>query len=152
MIRLICVGKIKDKNLQALVDDYVKKISRYHRFEVIEVKDEPFKDNEKSVLDVEALRALKYIKDNEYVILFDLHGKQVDSLKFASHLDELFIKNSTIDFVIGGSYGLGEALIKRSNERISLSQMTFLHQITRLIVVEQIYRSFKINNNEAYHK
>lgn len=152
MIKIICIGKIKDSNLQSLVNDYIKKISRYHKIETIEVKDAPIKDNKKDTLDIEANNALKYIKDNEYVILLDLHGKQIDSEKFAKHLDDLFIKNSTITFVIGGSLGLGEGLIKRGNESLSLSQMTFLHQMTRLIVLEQIYRCFKILNNETYHK
>lgn len=152
MIKLVCVGKIKEKNLQLLIDDYTKKINRYHKIEIIEVKDEPIKGDEKSILDKEAERVLKHIKGNEYVILLDLHGKQIDSLKFASHLDSLFIRNSIITFVIGGSLGLGDSLIKRSNERLSLSQMTFLHQMTRLLILEQIYRCFKINNNETYHK
>lgn len=152
MIKIVAIGKIKDKNLQALIDDYVKKISRYHKIELIEVKDEPITDNEKEVLNVEAKRACEKIKDNEYVILLDLHGKESDSVKFAKHLDSLFISHSRVTFVIGGSLGLGEELIKRSNERLKLSEMTFLHGMTRLILVEQIYRSFKILNNETYHK
>ncbi|MDO5440510.1 MAG: 23S rRNA (pseudouridine(1915)-N(3))-methyltransferase RlmH [Erysipelotrichaceae bacterium] len=152
MIKIIGIGKIKDKHLEALIEDYTKKISRYHKIEVIEVKDEPIKDDEKAVLDVEASRALSKIKDNEYVILLDLHGKTTDSVKFAKHLDNLFITSSHITFVIGGSLGLGEALLSRANERLKLSDMTFLHGMTRLILVEQIYRSFKILNNETYHK
>lgn len=152
MIKIIGIGKIKDKNLQTLIDDYIKKISRYHKIEIIEVKDEPIRDVEKEVLDIEAERALSKIKDNEYVILLDLHGKQQDSVSFAKHIDNLFNTNSHICFVIGGSLGLGEKLIKRANERLKLSEMTFLHGMTRLILVEQIYRSFKILNNETYHK
>lgn len=152
MIKIIGIGKIKDKHLEALIEDYTKKISRYHKIEIIEVKDEPIKDDEKTVLDVEASRALSKIKDNEYVILLDLHGKETDSISFAKHIDNLFITNSHITFVIGGSLGLGEALLKRANERLKLSEMTFLHGMTRLILVEQIYRSFKILNNETYHK
>lgn len=152
MIKIIGVGKIKDKHLQSLIDDYIKKISRYHKIEVIEVKDEPIKDNPKDVLDKEALRVLSKIKDNDYVILLDLHGKESDSVSFSKKIDKLFITNSNIDFVIGGSLGLGEELIKRANDRLKLSEMTFLHTITRLILVEQIYRAFKILNNETYHK
>ena len=152
MIKIIGIGKIKDKHLEALIEDYTKKISRYHKIEIIEVKDEPIKDDEKTVLDTEASRALSKIKDNEYVILLDLHGKETDSISFAKHIDYLFITNSHITFVIGGSLGLGEALLKRANERLKLSEMTFLHGMTRLILVEQIYRSFKILNNETYHK
>lgn len=152
MIKIIGIGKIKDKHLEALIEDYLKKISRYHKIELIEVKDEPIKDNEKDVLDKEAERALSKIKENEYVILLDLHGEESDSVKFAKHLDSLFNNNSHITFVIGGSLGLGESLLKRANERLKLSEMTFLHGMTRLILVEQIYRSFKILNNETYHK
>lgn len=152
MIKLVCVGKIKDKNLKSLVDDYLVKINHYHKTEIIEVNDVPIVDDEKTVLDKEANNVLKHIKDKDYVILLDLHGNQSDSVKFASHLDKLFISNSNITFVIGGSLGVGKALIERSNERLSLSQMTFLHQMTRLILLEQIYRCFKINNNETYHK
>lgn len=152
MIKIIGIGKIKDKHLQALIDDYVLKIQRYHKIEVIEVKDEPIKDDEKAVLDIEADRALSKIKDNEYVILLDLHGNQIDSVKFAKHIDSLFINNSHLTFIIGGSLGLGDKLLKRANERLKLSEMTFLHGMTRLILVEQIYRSFKILNNETYHK
>ena len=152
MIKLICIGKIKDSNLKALIDDYTKKINHYHKLETIEVKDEPIKDNEKYVLDVEAQRALDKIDNDEYVILLDLHGKTLDSIEFAKKIDKLFISYSKICFVIGGSLGLGEKLIERANFRLKLSDMTFLHQMTRLILLEQIYRSFKILNNETYHK
>ena len=152
MIKIIAIGKIKDKNLSALVEDYKKKISRYHKIEILEVKDEPIKDDELEVLNIEGERALKLIDDKDYVILLDLHGKMCDSIYFAKHLDSLFITSSRITFVIGGSLGLSKALVSRANERLKLSEMTFLHSITRLLLVEQIYRSFKILNNETYHK
>ena len=152
MIKLVCVGKVKDSNLKSLIDDYTKKINHYHKLEVIEVKDEPIKDNEKLVLDTEADRVLSKIDNDEYVILLDLHGKNIDSISFADKLDKLFISYSKICFVIGGSLGLGEKLLNRANYRLKLSDMTFLHQMTRLIISEQIYRSFKILNNEIYHK
>lgn len=152
MIKLICVGKVKDKNLNALINDYVDKINHYHKLEVIEVKDEPIKDNEKAVLDIEANRVLQKIQNDEYVILLDLHGKSLDSIEFSKAIDKLFINNSKLCFVIGGSLGLGDKLLERSNYRLKLSDMTFLHQMTRLIILEQIYRSFKILNHETYHK
>lgn len=152
MIKLVCIGKIKDTNLKALIDDYTKKINRYHKIEVIEVKDEPIKDNDKYVLETEANRVLDKIGNDEYVILLDLHGKEIDSVSFANKIDKLFISNSKICFVIGGSLGLGEQLIKRANYRLKISDMTFLHQMTRLIILEQIYRAFKILSNETYHK
>lgn len=152
MIKILCVGKVKDNNLKSLIDDYTKKINRYHKLEIIEVKDEPIKDNEKAVLDIEAKRVLDKIGSDEYVILMDLHGKNIDSESLANKIDKLFINNSKICFVIGGSLGLGQELINRANERIKLSDLTFLHQMTRLILLEQIYRSFKILNHETYHK
>ena len=152
MLKLICVGKIKDKHLKALIDDYIEKINHYHKLEVIEVKDETIKDNDKAVLDIEAERALSKINNDDYVILLDLHGKTINSVSLANKIDKLFINNSKIDFVIGGSLGLGQALIDRANERIKLSDLTFLHQMTRLIILEQVYRIFKILHNETYHK
>lgn len=152
MIKILCVGKIKDKNLSNLIDDYIKKINRYHKLEVIEVKDEAINDNQELVLNSEGERVLKKIDDSDYVILMDLHGKTIDSVSFANKLDKLFINYSKIVFVIGGSLGLSKDLINRANERIKLSDLTFLHNMTRLILLEQIYRSFKILNNETYHK
>lgn len=152
MIKLICVGKVKDSHLKALIDDYTSKINHYHKLEVIEVKDEPIKDNDKYVLDSEAQRVLSKIDNDEYVILLDLHGKQIDSIEFSNKIDKLFVSYSKICFVIGGSLGLGKALIERANYRLKLSDMTFLHQMTRLIILEQIYRAFKILNHETYHK
>ena len=152
MIKIVCVGKVKDKNLSNLIEDYIDKISHYHKIEIIEVKDEPITDDEKAVLNKEAERVLSKINNDEYVILMDLHGKSIDSLSFAKKLDNLFVYNSKITFVIGGSLGLGDKLIERANERIKLSDLTFLHQMTRLILLEQIYRSFKIINHEIYHK
>lgn len=152
MIKVICVGKIKNSNLKSLIDDYVSKINHYHKIEVIEVKDEPIANNEDSVLNLEANRVLDKIDNDEYVFLLDLHGKEIESVKFAEKIDKLFIDHSKICFVIGGSLGVGKSLIDRANFRLKLSDMTFLHQMTRLILVEQIFRAFKILNNETYHK
>lgn len=152
MIRIIGVGKIKDSNLSALIEDYKKKINRYHKIEIIEVKDEAIRDNEAEVLKTEGERVLKLIDSRDYVIVLDLHGKQTDSVTFARHIDEMFITNSRIVFVIGGSLGLSDELVSRANERLKLSEMTFLHSMTRLILIEQIYRAFKILGNETYHK
>ena len=152
MIKIVCVGKVKDRHLSALIDDYVSKIAHYHKIEVIEVKDEPIKDNKKAVLDKEAEAVLSLIRDDEYVILLDLHGKSIDSLSLAAKLDRLFVSYARITFVIGGSLGLGEKLRERANEKLKLSDLTFLHQMSRLIILEQLYRCFKILNNETYHK
>ena len=152
MIRIIAVGKIKDSHLVSLIEDYKKKINRYHKIEIVEVRDEPIRDNEAEVLKTEGERVLKLIDNRDYVIVLDLHGKQMDSLKFARHIDEFFNSNSRIVFVIGGSLGLSKELVDRANERLKLSEMTFLHSMTRLILIEQIYRAFKILGNETYHK
>ncbi|MBQ1900698.1 MAG: 23S rRNA (pseudouridine(1915)-N(3))-methyltransferase RlmH [Erysipelotrichaceae bacterium] len=152
MIKVIAIGKVKDKHLSALIDDYIKKIQRYHKIEVIEVRDEPITDNEKAVLDKEGQRALDKIDAGDYVILLDLHGKSIDSVSLAEKIDSLFNSHPKITFVIGGSLGLSEKLRERANEKIRLSDLTFLHQMTRLILLEQIYRSFKILNHETYHK
>ena len=152
MLKLICVGRVKDASLKALIDDYQKRIQKYHKLEVIEVKDEPIRDNEKEVLDIEASRIMSKIDKDDYVILLDLHGESLDSVSFAKKIDKLFVSYSKITFVIGGSLGLGEEVRKRANYRLKLSDMTFLHQMTRLIILEQIYRCFKILNHETYHK
>ena len=152
MIKVIGIGKVKDKHLSALIEDYTKRIGRYHKIEVIEVKDEPIYDDETAVLNREAQRALAKIDPSDYVILLDLHGKSIDSVSLANKIDTLFNNHSKIAFVIGGSLGLGKELLDRADERIKLSDLTFLHQMTRLILLEQIYRSFKILNHETYHK
>ena len=152
MLKLICVGKVKDEHLKALIDDYAKRIGKYHKLEIIEVKDEPIRDNEKEVLDIEATRILSKVDKDDYVILLDLHGSALDSISLAKKIDKLFNNYSKIDFVIGGSLGLGEKIRNRANYKLKLSDMTFLHQMTRLIILEQIYRSFKILNHETYHK
>lgn len=152
MIKVLCVGKVKDKHLEALIEDYTKRISKYHKIEVVEVKDEPIRDNDEEVLNIEADRLLNKIDKNDYVILLDLHGKNIDSVSLSKKIDKLFIENAKICFVIGGSLGLGKAIRDRANEAIKLSDLTFLHQMTRLILLEQIYRSFKILHNETYHK
>lgn len=152
MIKIVCVGKVKDKNLLSLIDDYTKKINSYHKLEIVEVKDEPIRDNPLQVLNTEGNRLLEKIQDDEYVILLGLHGKAIDSVSLANKIDKLFISHPKITFVIGGSLGLSENIRKRANEAIKLSDLTFLHQMTRLILLEQLYRCFKILNNENYHK
>ena len=154
MIKIVAVGKIKSNSLNALINDYLKKISSYHKIELIEVKDEAIiaNDSNEAILDKEANRVLKQIKDDEYVIVLDFHGEMISSEELASKMDKLFVSYSKITFVIGGSLGLGKEIIRRSNYRLKLSPMTFLHSMTRLIILEQIYRSFKINTHETYHK
>ena len=156
-VRIVCVGKIKDSFNKQGIDEYKKRLSRYIKLDIIEVDDAKIKDNaspkeEDLVKKEEGIRILKQVKDNEYMILLDLHGKEIDSVEFSKIIDTTSIRFSTITFVIGGSLGLSEAVIQRANYRLCLSKMTFTHQMTRVILLEQIYRSFKILNNEVYHK
>ena len=151
MIKILCVGKIKDRHLAALIEDYRERISHYHKIEIVEVKDEKISDD-RNVLDIEAERLLSKIGSDEYVVLLDLHGSSIDSLQLAKDIDQVFLHHAKLTFVIGGSLGLGEAIRQRADRKIKLSDLTFLHQMTRLILLEQIYRSFKILNHETYHK
>ena len=156
-VRIVCVGKIKDSFNKQGIDEYKKRLSRYIKLDIIEVDDAKIKENaspkeEEIVKKEEGIRILKQVKDNEYMILLDLHGKEIDSVEFSKIIDMTSIRFSTITFVIGGSLGLSDAEIQRANYRLCLSKMTFTHQMTRVILLEQIYRSFKILNNEVYHK
>ena len=157
-IRIIAVGKIKDKYLELGIADYIKKISRFADVEIIEVKDQPIY-NERSSEEIETAKRkegeaiLKYLKDGDYLINLDLNKKEMKSEEFAEFLSaKSQYSGSFITFAIGGSYGLSSEVKKRANDSISLSKMTFLHGMTRLIILEQIYRAYKILNNEVYHK
>ena len=144
MIKIICVGKVKEQYLRDGISDYIKRISKYHKLNVIEVLD--------SNIEEERDRIIKYIDNKDYVITLDIEGKQLSSLEFADKIDKTFIINSNITFVIGGSYGIHQDVKNRSDFSLSFSKMTFPHQLFRIILLEQIYRSFKILNNETYHK
>ncbi len=156
-IKIYCVGKIKDF-YKAGVDEYVKRLSTYAKVEIFEVKDESISDkpSDKEIIkakDLECSRVLKLLKPSEYLIGLDLSKKEMDSLSFAQYLNEsLVLHGANISFVIGGSYGLSDELKRRLNDSISLSKLTFPHQLARLVLLEQIYRAFKILNNETYHK
>lgn len=158
-IKIVAVGKIKENFFVLAINEYVKRLKAYCELEIVEVNDEAIaKDSNPSldnkVKEKEGERILSKIKDNEYVILLDfLNSKEYDSISFAKHLDEMMLRgNSNLTFVIGGSLGLGDNIRKRGNERLLLSKMTFTHQMTRIILLEQIYRAFKIMHNETYHK
>ena len=156
-IKIYCIGKIKEQYLKDGINEYLKRISAYSNIEIIEVADSKVKDNPNSsdiekAKNEEGDRVLKLLK-NDYLIGLDLNKKEQTSEEFAEFLHcKLVEGGSNISFVIGGSYGLSDALKKRCNTSISLSKLTFLHQMTRLILLEQIYRAFKILNNETYHK
>ena len=145
MIKIICLGKLKEKYLTDLVSDYARRINKYHKLELIELKDE-------EDLEREANNILKYIGKNDYVITLEIEGKEMDSISFSKLIDETFITHSTITFIIGSSTGLSDKIKIRSNYKLSFSKFTFPHGLFRGILLEQIYRAFKINNNELYHK
>ena len=156
-IRVYCIGKIKEQYLKDGINEYLKRISAYSNIEIVEVADSKVKDNpnssdiEKAKME-EGERVLKLLK-NDYLIGLDLNKKEQTSEEFAEFLQSKLVEGgSNLSFVIGGSYGLSDALKKRCNTSISLSKLTFLHQMSRLILLEQIYRAFKILNNETYHK
>ncbi len=156
-INIICVGTIKETYLKDAIAEYKKRLSKYASINIEEVKEARIDsfDNElliKKTLDEEGERVLKKINKDDYLILVDLHGKEITSTEFAEVMSNLKNKGcSTIDFVIGGTLGLSDQLRNRSNYKLCLSKMTFPHQLTRVILLEQIYRTFKINNNESYH-
>ncbi len=145
MIKIICLGKLKEKYLVDLVSDYASRINKYHKLEIIELKDE-------EDLEREANNILKYIGKNDYVITLEIEGKEMDSISFSHLIDETFITHSTITFVIGSSTGLSNKIKNRSDYKLSFSKFTFPHGLFRGILLEQIYRACKINNNENYHK
>lgn len=144
MIKLICVGKIKERYLTEGIEDYFRRINKYHKLEIIEVDD--------SVPDIEEGKIIKYIDNRDYVITLEIDGNNLSSVELAEKIDKTFISNSNITFIIGGSYGLSDNIKKRSNYKLSFSRMTFPHGFFRMIFLEQLYRSFKILNNETYHK
>lgn len=148
MIKIICVGKIKEKFYREAILEYQKRLSKYTKLEIFEINDEL----EEIALKKEGENILKHIKDNEYVITLEIDGNSLASEEFAKKLDNTLMINSNITFVIGGSYGLDKVVKQRSNYKLSFSKMTFPHQLFRVILLEQIYRCFKINNNEKYHK
>lgn len=150
MIKIICIGKIKENYLKDAILEYSKRISKYTKIEIIELPDYDFEI--KKTLEKERNNILKNIKDTDYNILFDLEGKELTSIEFANKIDKIRINNSNINFIIGGSYGVHPDIKLKVKEMISFSKLTFPHQLFRVILLEQIYRSFKILNNEEYHK
>lgn len=150
MIKIICVGKIKEKYLVDAVEEYTKRINKYTKINIIEVPDENF-DIKKTLLK-EKDNIQKYINDKDYIITLDISGKSISSMDFANKINDIQINYSDICFIIGGSYGLHEDIKKLSHFSLSFSKMTFPHQLFRVMLLEQIYRSYKILNNETYHK
>lgn len=157
-ITLITVGKIKEKYLKDAIAEYSKRMSRYCKLDIIEVADEKTPDQasetvEENIRDKEGERILRHIRDDMYVITLEIGGKMLSSEELAQKIETLGIQGeSSIAFVIGGSIGLGKEVIKRSDFALSFSKMTFPHQLMRVILLEQVYRSYRIINGEPYHK
>ena len=157
-ISVLTVGKIKEKYLRDAIAEYSKRLSRYCKLEIIEVSDEKTPDNasetvEEAIRNKEGERLLKYIRDDAFVITLEIAGEQLTSEKFAEKINTLGIRGTShIPFVIGGSIGLGKEVLKRSDYALSFSKMTFPHQLMRVILLEQIYRSYRIISGEPYHK
>ena len=145
MIKILCVGKIKENYLKEMIEDYKKRISKYHKIEVIEVRDEDNLENEKNHL-------MPFLSPRDYVITLEISGTLMTSEEFAKKIDETFLTHSNITFVIGSSLGLHDEIKQRADIAISFSKFTFPHGLFRGILLEQIYRGFKILNHESYHK
>lgn len=157
-IRLITVGKIKEKYIQEGIKEYSKRLSRYCSLEIVEIDDEKAPENlSEKEMDIvkqkEGERILSKIPQNSFVISLVIQGKQLSSEELAEKIDSLMIEGiSDITFIIGGSLGLSDEVIMRSNFKLSFSKMTFPHQLMRMILLEQIYRAWRIIKNEPYHK
>ena len=157
-ITIVCVGKVKEKYFTGAIDEYRKRLSRYCKLEIIEVPDEKTPDGaseavNQQIKEKEGRRILDKIPEDGYVMVLAIEGKQPDSVELSEKIEKLGIRGeSHIVFVIGGSLGLSGEVMKRANEAISFSRMTFPHQLMRVILLEQVYRAYRIMNNEPYHK
>ncbi len=157
-ITILCVGKIKEKFYRMAIDEYKKRLGKYCQFDIIEVPDEKTPENASDIMndkikEKEGNALLKHIKGDAYVITLEINGQMLDSVELAGHIQECMIKGkSHLMFIIGGSLGLHSMVCNRADYRLSFSKMTFPHQLMRVILTEQIYRSFRIMNKEPYHK
>ena len=157
-ITILCVGKVKEKFYRDAIDEFSKRLSRYCKLEITEVADEKTEEQSSDteiriVKEKEGERLLKNIKDDAYVIALCIDGKQLDSEELSEKVERLGIQGTShIYFVIGGSLGLADEIIKRADFKLSFSKMTFPHQLMRVILLEQIYRAYRIMNKEPYHK
>lgn len=151
MIKIITVGSIKEKYLKDAIAEYMKRIKKYTSIELIEVKAEGLVEEQKAIL-LEAEKIKKHLNDKEYLITLEIEGKEFTSVEFSNKIDTILIENSNITFIIGGSYGLSQEIKNKAKLHLSFSKMTFPHQLFRIMLLEQIYRAYKIINNEKYHK
>ena len=151
MIKIITVGSIKEKYLKDAIEEYTKRLSKYTNIEIVEVKDEGLVEPQKAII-LEEEKILKHINEKDYLVTLEIEGQEFTSEEFAEKIDKIQLEASNITFIIGGSYGLSQSIKDKSRLHLSFSKMTFPHQLFRVLLLEQIYRAFKINNNESYHK
>ena len=151
MIKIIVVGQLIETYLKEAIEEYKKRISKYTKIEIIELKDEGLVEEAKAIK-LEGEKIEKNLNDKDYLITLEIEGREYTSVDFAKKLEDIQIKNSNITFVIGGSYGLSDEIKNKAKKHLSFSKMTFPHQLFRVLLLEQIYRAYKINNNESYHK
>ena len=151
MIKILCIGKIKEKFFKEAINEYLKRISKHSKIEIIEVEDIDLNNKELNI-EKEKNNLLKYINDKDYIVTLEIEGKQMDSIEFSKTINRTLINYPNITFIIGGSYGIHKDIKNKSNLKLSFSKMTFPHQLFRIILLEQIYRGFKIMKNESYHK
>lgn len=151
MIKIIAVGNIKENYLKEAMEEYRKRINKFTNIKIIEIKEEGKVEQEKA-LELEQEKIKRYLEEKDYIITLEIDGQEISSVELAQKIDKILIEHSTITFVIGGSYGLSDKIKEKGNLHLSFSKMTFPHQLFRVLLLEQIYRVYKINNNEAYHK
>lgn len=148
MIKIICIGKIKEDYLKKGIEEYKKRITKYSKIEIIELDDE----SSGNILEKERDKILKHINERDYIITLEINGNNIDSVELSKKIESIYLNYSNITFIIGGSYGLHDDIKNKSNYALSFSKLTFPHQLFRMMLLEQIYRSFKISHNETYHK
>lgn len=151
MIKIICVGKIKEKFFRDAIEEYQKRLHKFVKLEIIQVDDEKG-DHPQIILQKECDRIQKYIQEKDYIITLEIEGKSLTSMGLSEKIDTISQHYPNITFIIGGSYGLHDDIKKQSNFKLSFSKLTFPHQLFRVLLLEQIYRSYKILNHESYHK
>lgn len=151
MIKLICIGKIKENYLKDAISEYQKRLTKYTKLDIVELPDLSYNEPDK-VRKEEGKLILKHLKATDNIIILDISGQELTSLELTKKIINLEQQNSNLTFIIGGSYGLSEEVKAKANFRLSFSKLTFPHQLFRVIFLEQLYRTYKIRNNENYHK
>ena len=156
-INIICIGNIKEQYLKSAIDEYSKRLSRYCKLNILELPDEKIPDKLNDNLSIEIKtkecnNIINHLKKDSYVIALDLTGNELSSEEFSKTIENISMENSSITFIIGGSLGLTKELLNKCNKKICFSKMTFPHQLIRVFLLEQIFRAFKISNNETYHR